>query len=239
MRNLNSRIRVKTKVDAEIYISLHRKESGEKIEIELSEYFYCNPEKTGSGTFVTFGNPDGELKSVLVKEGPDKVKNLVKEAEETYNNLQKLYKVYPVDKRLDYEDTFMNQEVVLSQETVKDLNGKCYFDIDMFPERMEIFKLEVTDSEIIQHCAWCTSMNGDILEFSDKLSETPVKAKDTYFGSELLMIRDPDDIFLKEITPELYEEILGKIKTFLGLFNDTDKRFDTEFEPVIQKINSL
>ena len=82
-------------------------------------------------------------------------------------------------------------------------------------------------------------MNGDTLEFSDKLSETPVKAKDTYFGSELLMIQDPDDVFLKEITPEFYEEILGKIKTFLGFFDDTDKRFDTEFEPIIQKINSL
>ena len=239
MRNLNSRIRVKTKVDADIYISLHRKESGEKIEIELSEYFYCDPEKTGSGTFVTFGDPDGELKSVLVKEGSDKVKNLVKEAEETYENLQELYKVYPVDKRLDYEGTFMDQEVVLSQETVKDLNGKCYFDIDMFPERMEIFKLEVTDSEIIQHCAWCTSMNGDLLEFSDEFSEDPVKVKDTYLGTEILMIRDPNDIFLKEIPEELYEEILGKIKMFLEAFDKQDKWFDSIRDPLIKKLETI
>lgn len=154
-------------------------------------------------------------------------------------NFKRNNKIPSADKRVDYEEELSRREVVLSYENVKDLSGKCYFDIDMFPERMEIFRLEVTESEIIQHCAWCTSMNGDILEFSDKLSETPVKAKDTYFGSELLMIQDPDDVFLKEITPEFYEEILGKIKTFLGFFDDTDKRFDTEFEPIIQKINSL
>ena len=235
---MKGKIEIHPKVDAEIYLVLH-KEDGTVVRILSDEFWWCDTEIETGKTKVTYRNANEEFISVYTKETKKEIYSLIEESNKTYGDLENQYSIIPRDKRLEYEEELEKREITLTKDTVKDLDGKCYFDFDMAPERLEIFKFEVTDSEIIQHCAWCTSMNGDLLEFSDEFSEDPVKVKDTYLGTEILMIRDPNDIFLKEIPEELYEEILGKIKMFLEAFDKQDKWFDSIRDPLIKKLETI
>ena len=231
------KLEVETRVEADIYLELEKLD-GYKVLIPYNDLWFFESRKDG-GTRVTYRDSNDDLISVEVSESKEEIENLKGEAENTLKNLNNDYRVLPINYRLDYEDETKENKITLSYDNLKDLNGKCYFDFDMVPERLEIFKLEVTETEIIQHAAWCTSMNGDIYDFSDKLSDIPVKIEDTYNGVYISMIKDPNDIFLKEIPEDLYQEILDKIKISIEAFGKQDKWFKSIREPLMKKLNSL
>ena len=53
--------------------------------------------------------------------------------------------------KIDYEDKFMDQEIVIDEALANKLNGRCFIDLDM-PDRIEGFKFTKTKTGL--DCLW-------------------------------------------------------------------------------------
>lgn len=107
--------------------------------------------------------------------------------------------------KCDYEDDFMEQEIIINEELADKLNERCFIDIDM-PERIEGFKFVKTKTGIDFITIGCDS----VFTYNHIYHEDygTYKVKDTYFGTDIILV-ETNFYLIREISEELFNKMIA------------------------------
>lgn len=107
--------------------------------------------------------------------------------------------------KCDYEDDFMEQEIIINEELADKLNGRCFLDTDM-PERIEGFKFMKTKTGIDCICIGSDS----VFNYNEVYHEDygTYKVKDTYFGTDIILV-ETNFYLIREISEELFNKMVA------------------------------
>lgn len=115
--------------------------------------------------------------------------------------------------KIDYEDNFMDQEIVIDETLADKLNGRCFIDLDM-PDRIEGFKFTKTKTGL--DCLWIGCDCFWAYHFSDHEDYGTYKIKDTSFGTDVNSVLT-DFYLIKEVTEDVFNEMQK-------IVNDVDEK---------------
>lgn len=109
--------------------------------------------------------------------------------------------------KADYEDDFMEQDIIINEELADKLNGRCFLDTDI-PERIEGFKFIKTKTGI----DFITIGSDSVFNYSYVYHEDygKYKVKDTYFGTDIILV-ETNFYLLREISEDVFNKMVSII----------------------------
>ena len=109
--------------------------------------------------------------------------------------------------KADYEDDFMEQDIIINEKLADKLNGRCFLDTDM-PERIEGFKFIKTKTGI----DFITIGSDSVFNYSHVCHEDygKYKVKDTFFGTDIILV-ETNFYLLREISEDVFNKMVSII----------------------------
>lgn len=132
----------------------------------------------------------------------------------------------------DYEDRFLEQEIVINEELANKLNGRCFLDTDM-PERVEGFKFVKTKTGIdcIYIGAWYCGTYSHVCHED----YGTYKVKDTYFGTDIASI-ETNFYLIKEISEEVFNKMISIVSEQDNIVTKLKSDFEEKQREIFKEI---
>ena len=133
----------------------------------------------------------------------------------------------------EYEDDFMEQDIVINETLADILNGRCFIDTDM-PERIEGFKFVKAKTGID-----CIYVGADpFFTYTHVLHEDygTYKVKDTYFGTDIALVQT-NFYLIREIDDELFNQMLNVVNEQKDIVKKVENDFKKKQKEIFRQVN--
>jgi len=135
--------------------------------------------------------------------------------------------------KADYEEGFMEQEIVINEALADELNGRCFIDTDM-PERVEGFKFVKTKTGVD-----CVYVGADpFFTYNHVVHEDygTYKVKDTYFGTDIILVQTRFYL-IHEIDESVFNQMVKVVNEQEEITNKMKKDFEKKQREIFKQVN--
>ena len=138
--------------------------------------------------------------------------------------------------KIEYDDDkWMKQEIDLTEELVSSFDGRCFWDLDMYSDRIEAFRFTKTTTGIDTLYIGCEEKWGYVDNLHDDYGKH--KYEDTYCGTELLMIREGNGL-IREISQDVFDKINKLVAETIKKWKERENAFKKRVKEIDLMNNS-